>query len=249
MDSKPTLYIFGISHYCEKARWILDYYDIDYKINYLSPGMHIQVAKKLGAPSSTLPILIADGQVVQGSNKIIDWTQNQLDKEFEKLTSNSHLDEYHLIEKRLDDVIGVHIRRYYYSEALVEYPETVRTLFFNDVTFFKKLILYTSWHFVRKSMIDIMDLGPEQQKQSRDIVDEELSWIDELVGDGKNYLVGNNFSRADLTAASLISPLAMPAEHPKYANVKLPPLMAGDLELWEGRPSIKWVREIYQKHR
>ena len=245
----PVLYIFGISHYCEKARWSLDYNDINYDIVYLPPGLHVQTAKKLGTTSTTLPILVADGQVIQGSDKILDWTQYKLSDESKRLTSKDHNDKYQEIEKRLDEITGVHIRRYYYSEALVEYPETVRTLFIKNLTFLNKLILYGTWNFVRKSMINLMDLGIDQGKESREIVDRELSWIDNLLSDGRHYLVGNKFSRADISAASLLSPLAIPKEHPTYSNVKIPPRMASDLESWTDRPSIQWVQEIYSQYR
>ena len=65
--SQPVLYVFAISHYCEKARWALDYLDVAYKIRYLAPGFHREVAKKFGARRSSLPILEAGEQVLQGS--------------------------------------------------------------------------------------------------------------------------------------------------------------------------------------
>ena len=71
--SKPVLYVFAISHFCEKARWALDYLDIAHKIRYVAPGIHSKIAKKLGAPATSLPILEAGEHVVQGSAAIIDW--------------------------------------------------------------------------------------------------------------------------------------------------------------------------------
>lgn len=127
--SKPVLYIFAISHYCEKARWALDYLGIDYESTHLPPGLHVLTAKKLGAPDSSLPILVADGQVVQGSAKIIDWAESVASGVVNCLTPNVSREACQEIEKRLDDVLGVHTRRYYYSEALVDHPETVRPIF------------------------------------------------------------------------------------------------------------------------
>ena len=45
---KPTLYIFAISHFCEKARWALDYLGIEYQLVHLAPGLHMSAAKKTG---------------------------------------------------------------------------------------------------------------------------------------------------------------------------------------------------------
>ncbi len=68
---RPTLYIFTTSRFCEKARWTLDYLEIEYDVEYLAPGLHMAAAKKMGAAGSTLPILPVDGQVIQGSAEII----------------------------------------------------------------------------------------------------------------------------------------------------------------------------------
>ncbi|MFT6045245.1 MAG: glutathione S-transferase [Arenicella sp.] len=37
---KHKLYVFAIFHYCEKARWALDYLQVDYQLLYLSPISH-----------------------------------------------------------------------------------------------------------------------------------------------------------------------------------------------------------------
>ena len=72
-SKRPDLYVFAISHYCEKARWALDFLGVDYRLRHLAPGPHVQAAKELGAPETGLPFLVHEGQVVQGSGAIIDW--------------------------------------------------------------------------------------------------------------------------------------------------------------------------------
>lgn len=71
--SKPKLITFGISHYCEKARWALDRQGIDYEEFGWPPGVHIMLSKRHGARATTLPIVLDDEQVVQDSSTIIDW--------------------------------------------------------------------------------------------------------------------------------------------------------------------------------
>lgn len=245
----PVLYIFAISHYSEKARWALDYLDIDYEITHLPPGMHTQVAKQLGAPRSSLPMLVADGQVVQGSAEIVNWADASASTDSKHLTPNNGREECLAIEKRLDEIVGVHARRYYYSEALVKYPETVRPIFTENLPIMQKILVGATWGVVRKRMIELMNLGPEQGQESKRIVDGELRWVDEMLSDGRQFLVGEEFSRADLAAASLLAPLARPKEHPTYASLTLPPSLTSDLANWENRPSLKWVREIYAEYR
>lgn len=245
-ETTPVLYVFAISHFCEKARWALDTLGVDYELRHVAPGEHIEIAKKLGAPGSSLPYLSLDGQVIQGSADIISWAEKESLSGI-SLTPDTEVCEQ--IEERIDDIAGVHVRRYYYSEALVEYPSTVRPVFTRELPLLKKLMISLAWGKIRKIMIARMDLGVQQGEESRSIVDNELTWIDELLADGRSYLVGNRFSRADIAVASLLAPLTQPPEHPVYFRLQYPPRIAQELLDWKERPSLKWVNGVYAKHR
>lgn len=248
-SSTPVLYIFAISHYCEKARWALDYLGIDYELRHVAPGEHGQIAKKLGAPRSSVPYLSTGEQVIQGSADIIDWADKVTPSKTKRLTPDADREKCLQVEKRIDDIAGVHIRRFYYSEALVEYPRTVRPIFTRDLTLKKKLLTSIFWGKIRNLMIARMDLGPKQAQESRDITEGEIDWIDGLLSGGTKYLVGDVFSRADIAAASLLAPLVLPTEHPTYGRLKHPPNLAAVVAGWEHRPSFTWVRNIYTQYR
>lgn len=246
--SKPVLYVFAISHYCEKARWALDYLNIDYKVKMIAPGVHIKLAKKFGLDQTSVPILKVGKQAIQGSAAIISWAEKHT-KSVKSLTpteAQPHLDK---VEKRLDDIIGVHVRRYYYSETLLNCPETVRPLFLRGIPLIHKFVIRQKWPMITALMIKRMDLGAVQRLESRDIVDTELLWLDGLLANDKTFLFGNSLSRADITAASLLAPLVSPEHHPTYAGLTLPPHTQAEVNAWSDRPSIKWVRQIYNAYR
>ena len=246
---KPILYVFAISHYCEKARWALDYLDIDYDIYFAAPGEHRQIALSLGLKTSGLPFLTATDEVIHGSAEIVSWAETNAAPGARALTPESLSAECAGIEKRLDEIIGVHVRRYYYSEALVEHPGSVRPIFTRDLPLLQKLKVFASWRVIQKRMIKGMDLGPAQGQESRAIVDAELRWLDALLADGREYLVGGSFSRADIAAASLLAPLALPEQHPAYQDLAVPPYISDDLERWKERSSLGWVRQVYARYR
>ena len=242
--TKPNLCVFSISHYCEKAKWALDYFDIDYKLNTLLPGQHIAFARKLGLERGALPILRVNGEVIQGSSLILDWA--------EAITPRDMLpnaDEIAGIEKRLDDVLGVHLRRQFYSEAMVEFPATVKPMFMFGLSIIDKLKLNFIWPAVRKKMIMAMDLGYEEGLASRAIVEAELAWLDDQIAGGNRYLVNNQFSRADITAASLLAPIVLPEQYPMTKLMQLPPRISRDRNQWNKRPVFKWVRQVYRERR
>ncbi|NNC37271.1 MAG: glutathione S-transferase [Acidimicrobiales bacterium] len=243
---QPTLYVFAISHYCEKARWAMDRSGIDYKLKFIAPGVHAQKATKLGLKSSSVPILTAGEDVIQGSSEIIDWIDRHIPQSSSTLTPSN---DSKAIESRLDEKTGVHVRRYYYSEAMVDCPETVKPMFKKGVPFVQKLLVDSIWSKVPTMMIKGMDLGPEQHLQSKAILDVEMDWLDGLLADGRPFLAGDQLSRADLAAASLLAPLVVPDEHPTYDTLILPPRVAADAIIWAERPVFNWVKSIYQQYR
>ena len=153
-SNRPVLYVFAISHYCEKARWVLDYLGIDYELRHVAPGEHARIAKQLGAPHSSVPYISVAGKVIQGSADIISWAESQASAGEKRLTPAAERELCTDIEKRIDDIAGVHIRRYYYSEALVEHPETVRPVFTRDLRFPKNVLIRFAWPKIRKIMIN-----------------------------------------------------------------------------------------------
>jgi len=247
----PVLNIFAISHYCEKARWALDYLNIEYRLQHISPITHVKFVRGLGVADTSLPVLTAGSLNVQGSSRIIDWAEAQSRPGKRSLEVDSHADlsGAREIEQRLDDVAGVHVRRFYYADALLNQPQKVRPIFCANLTWREQIMLRLAWSRVCWYMIRELDLGVEQGRESRRIIETELDWLDGLLADGRAFLLGEHFSRVDIAAASLLSPLVLPPEHPTYHNLQLPPGVAADAAGWQERRSIRWIGNIYQKYR
>ena len=64
-----VLYQFPLSHYCEKARWLLDHKELDYVAHNLIPGFHRAFAQ-LKTGQNLLPILKDDHRWIAESTKI-----------------------------------------------------------------------------------------------------------------------------------------------------------------------------------
>lgn len=65
---------------------------------------------------------------------------------------------------------------------------------------------------------------------------------------GRDYLVGDSFSVADLTAAALFYPLVLPPQTP-WRPTRLPEPLARLQAGQRDRPGYQWVTEIYRRHR
>jgi glutathione S-transferase len=245
--ARPILHIFAISHYCEKARWALDHFGIEYQLLHVMPGRNRPLAKTLGLQSGSLPYLQLGAQAIGGSTAIIDWGETQRAPGAATLATTDSAAM--ALEQRLDSLIGVHVRRCYYSDALLSNPASVRPIFARDLPFVQKWMVIMAWPKIVPLMIRAMDLGEQQGAESFQILAAELDWLDGLLADGRRYLAGDSFSRVDITAASLLAPLVTPAQHPTYANLTLPSALARSIAPWQGRPILQWVQRIYAEHR
>ena len=89
--ARPKLVTFGISHFCEKARWALDWHGITYDEISWPPGVHLVLTKRCGAKATTLPIVLDGERGIQGRGAIIDWAaERRQDRDvFEPLPSDT----------------------------------------------------------------------------------------------------------------------------------------------------------------
>jgi glutathione S-transferase len=239
-----TLYQFPISHYCEKVRWALDYKQLEYKIKNLLPGLHISKARKLAADTS-VPILVHNDTVIQGSDHAISY----LDEAFPERSLTPvaiHLkDEVMQWEQYVDHEIGVHVRRCCYH-ILLEHPGIVMPFFTHNGPWYGKLYIKSVFPKLEKTMRKYMNINDESSERSRQKLEVAIERLHNHLQHSP-FLVGDQFTRADLAAASLLAPLCRPEKYGLNWPDQLPQRY---LNLVEGfRPEINWVDEIYDKYR
>lgn len=87
---KPKLVTFAASHFCEKARWALDWHGISYEEVGWPPGLHQILAKRAGARATTVPMVLEADNVIQGSGNIIDWAEKKDRNQDRSLTPKAH---------------------------------------------------------------------------------------------------------------------------------------------------------------
>lgn len=83
-------------------------------------------------------------------------------------------------------------------------------------------------------------------------VDRELDWFDQVLAARGDYLVGPEFGRTDLTAASLFAPVALSQVEPVKSissGITWPQSLAPCIAKWSDRPTLRWVRRMYEAHR
>ena len=224
----PVLYVLPPSHYCERARWALQHADVPFDEERWAVGLHVRFARRI-APTTSLPILALGDKVVQGSGAILDWAG----------VSGGDAE----LEARFERRIGVLVRSYVYARTLSRESTRIRRLLFDGVPRWQRAAGTLMWPVIRKAMIKGMDIRPELAPRIEGELDRELDWFETRLGQ-RGYLVGDRFGRADITAASLLSPIA---GSPHLNGGK--PANTNGLTHFLDRPSIVWAQRIYAEHR
>jgi len=242
-----TLYTFAMSHYSEKIRWTLDVCDIPYREVCLSPAFHIAPALRMGGHGqTTLPIVQGDGYSVQDSPRILTWLQsNRGPLVVMPLAMDTAVRE---VEQRFN-AIGKDVARYLYAGSFGVADEHIVKLWTDHANALQAAVIRTTYPIMRWVFKQKLQIKPKRIELARQRIGAALDWLDAQLADGRSFLVGNTFTVADITAASLLAPLACPAQHPVYGDRAYQGGMRAALQEWEGRPGIAWVRQLYATRR
>jgi glutathione S-transferase len=241
----PVLWQLRFSHYNEKARWALDYKGIRHVRRSLLPGLHPRRAKRLSGGSTT-PVLEWGGAVFGDSTDIIAELERRSPEPALYPASEEERRRALDLEEHFDTELGPYIRGALF-DALI--PE--RHLFVACMTQgvgAGTRLTYTALSpltglVLRRVLINGIG-GPEVCQQKTLAAFDRLEA--ELDGD---YLVGDSFSVADLTAAALFCPLVVPPEFPYEWPDRWPAAWDELREPLMDRPGYHWISEIYRRHR
>lgn len=244
--SHLILNTIAMSHYSEKIRWLLDYEQLPYKEIVWTPVYHAFPALFRGLRGqTTVPFIYKGKTCIQNSPKIVDW----LNKEYGLIKSlpASHQSEIIEVQSRFD-AIGKPVARYLYFSGF-EHKETVLDLWTLFSTPLQTIVIRSIYPLVKpffkvKLKINRIDVARAESK-----IDEVLTWLEERLANNGDYLVGDQLSVADITAASLLAPLACPVEHPIYGANSFREKMSFAGSPFNGREGLAWVRRVYTKYR
>ena len=245
------VYQFPISHFCEKTRWNLDAKGLAFRVRDVVPGWHTVAMRRL-SPRLTVPVLVDGGRVIADSVAIAAYLERTYPgapllpaDEPSRAQALEH-------EAWFGRHAGWAARQWMYGQlgarpgGMVEvlfaaYPPPVRIAGRIGAPLLERLMK-------KKYHID-----PEGIASARRTIDEAFDRVErETGGDPARYLVGSALSIADITAASLLGPLAAPPGSPWAARATDPRTPAPVRELRDAlarRPAWAWIHARYERDR
>lgn len=201
------LYQFPISHYCEKVRWALDYKRLPYQKINLIPGPHVRKVLSL-SKTSQLPVIDDAGTIVQGSAAIIDYLDLTYPARPLTPIDDALVEQAKAWEKRLDEVAGTAVRTFMYYHLLSQ-PSVIVPLLSAKQGVIVKTMFYAGYNKLAKTMRKLMNINEVSAHKAMDDMDAILTDLRQVYVNTR-YLVGDQFSRADLAACALFAPLFQP---------------------------------------
>jgi glutathione S-transferase len=243
----PVLWQYTFSNYNEKARWALDYKGIPHRRRSLLPAgpRALWFSRREG----TLPALDLDGRRIVDSTAIIAALE---ERQPEPALYPADPDERRRaleLEDHFDENAGHDMRRVGFWEARDDLSYGMAFLTTGQPRALRRA-LRPAGRLVRPPFWWLANrrygFSQEAYERSCDVLVAALDRIEAERG-GRQYLVGEIFTVADLTAAALLYPLVWPREY-QYELPPDPP-RSELLESVKDHPALEWLRETWRRHR
>ncbi|MGE0484431.1 MAG: glutathione S-transferase family protein [Gammaproteobacteria bacterium] len=240
------LHQFPYSHFNDKVRWALAFKGIAHRRRDYLPGPHIPAIRRLSGQSQT-PVLEWDGEIVAGSAAIIDFLEIQVPMPALHPADPGERAAAEDLVARFDRELGPATRAVLFA-VLIDEPDYFCALFAGDRPPWQRWLYRASFPLARPlvargNAVDRPELVARAEAVTTTILADIATRV--AVAD---YLVGNAFSIADLTAAALIAPLFEPPVTDMARPQPQPAAMLTLKDRWARHPAVAWAERIYRDH-
>ena len=242
-----VLWHIEVSHYNEKARWALDYKGIPYSSRVPMPGLHrVSALVATRGKHQRLPVVEIDGRRIGDSTAIIAALEEHVPEPPLYPADPEARRRALELEDWFDEELAPELRRFVWHHTLADTDVVAQTLFSRPSPVrerFLRMSAPVAALLVRRDY----RITSESADRGRDAVRAAMDRLESEVGTS-GYLVGDGFTVADLTAASLFTPLLTPPERP-YAPTAFAPAVQELRDELMARPGGAWVARMYALHR
>jgi glutathione S-transferase len=241
-DHRPVLWQYTFSNYNEKVRWTLDFKRIPHRRRSLLPGSPRALAFSRG--TGTIPVLDLDGERIVDSTRIIETLERRFEERPLYPGDEAARSRALELEDYFDEHAGHDLRRVAFWDLrdVPGYLAAFTATGFGGVArAWMRASGSVAWAYAsRRYGFNEADVD----RSRRQVIVALDRLVDELRG--RDHLVGSDFTVADLTAASLMYPLAWPDE--LQYSPPAPPRWEFAKSLAD-HPAVGWIRDTYRRYR
>jgi glutathione S-transferase len=238
------------SHYCEKARWGLERAGVVYREEGHPPLFHRRGVKKAGGRHTT-PVLVAENRVFPDSTDILQFIDAEHADQWRPYPTDPDLRaRAEELEELFDTRLGPHTRRLAYYH-LLQHDELFLKSVLAGVGPVERRIFKIFAPVVKKLMRFGMRIDDAGAKHSLKYIKGVFETVDELLADGRSFLVGQEFGAADLSFAALAAPVLLPSNYgsPLPSLDDVPEDLLTLIEEFRTTPAGAFGLRMYRDHR
>lgn len=237
------------SHYCEKARWALDWFKIPYIEERHVPIFHRLSTQKYGGTS--VPVLATNSGNFVDSTDILRYLDTVETGERKLYPKDAELrQEIDEMVELFDAKLGQNTARwiYYY---LVSDREKMRNLWSEGTPLFEGFGFEIFFPLISKMAQKLLNINEASAAESLLEIEQVFEMLNLRLADGRRYLIGDSFSAADLTFATLTAPVLLPPEYPiKLPSIEEePPVMLETITKLRETQAGKYALRLYREER
>jgi len=199
-----TLYQFPLSHFCEKARWLLDHKELDYVAQNLIPGVHRAFAQ-LKTGQNRLPILRDQDRWIADSTEIALYLDDVY-PEHSLLRADAQQRDLALEINAQATELGKHVRRWGLAHTLTK-NEASLDIMIGEKGYLRQFEKYSK-PIIKALLSKGYQLNADkvaESKQQMDILVADLN--QRLIENHGRYFVGERLGLADIAVCSMLAPL------------------------------------------
>lgn len=229
-------------------RWALDHKSVEHERRAPPPGLHMAVALWLTRGRSyTFPVLELDCGTYGDSSEIIAALEGTVPDPHLYPSDRDERRRALQLEEWLGEDVFPHLRRAVWHE-MGRHPNHFAEVAVQSaprrIARFRRVAgaygrAFTGLRYSAR------DAG--RAAHGREKIAEGMDRLEAELGPNE-YLVGERFTVADLTAAALLYPLVLPPEGPVGPEL-MPESWHRFRARFEGRPGYRWVERMFARHR
>jgi glutathione S-transferase len=248
-----VLWHIPVSHYNEKVRWALDLKGVAAERKAPPPGLHMAIALWLTrGRNKTFPVLELDDRAIGDSTAIIAALEERYPEAALYPAPDADRRRALALEDFFDEELGPHSRLLVFHELRRDSGPGMREftagILPERLVGNERVVAVASRGAALFTEVRYRVASEESAALARAKIIAAIDRLEaELEAGPGDYLVGNSFSVADLTAAALLTPVVDPPQ-----GQALPDPPAGLVEFRESlreRRAFTWVEEMFARHR
>ena len=274
VEHSVCLITIPVSHYCEKIRWALTRAKISFVEERHMPPFHRFATRQVSKPielvteverhlspinrfisrlvgGQSVPVLITATSSLTSSKEILKYidalTSDQL-----KLypTDAENRQKVENLVETFDSLLAPAVRQWFYFYTF-DRTQLIQTFWCQGVPWFERIFFPIVFRWMRSNVFQMYTINVESTTVAHESICNIFEMVESLLADGRTYLVGDQFSAADLTFATLAAAVVMPTGYGvKFPELsKLPAQMVANIQVFRETIAGKFILRLYQEHK